>query len=184
MKPKMILLMGGQGVGKGTFARMLMERGKYKYIETGAMLRALPPESKLAGIIARGELVADGDLFELLATHFNTDSDMILDGFPRTVGQAKWIAENYSDKFDIRVIYLNVPESVMIARIEKRVREGGNRADDADIAIVRRRLDNFWRITMPAIEWLRTAPGIKFSDIDVTDPDADKNFVKILAVLN
>ncbi len=94
MKPKMILLMGGQGVGKGTFARMLMERGKYEYIETGAILRALPPESKLAGIIARGELVADGDLFELLATHFNTDSDMILDGFPRTVGQSKWIAEN------------------------------------------------------------------------------------------
>lgn len=184
MKPKMILMMGGQGVGKGTFARKLMKRRRYEYIETGAMLRALPPESKLAGIIARGELVADGDLFELLATHFDTGSDMILDGFPRTLGQAKWIVENYSDRFDIRVIYLDVPESVMLSRIEKRIREGGNRADDADAAVVRRRLDNFWRITMPAIEWLRGAPGIKFFDIDVTDPDADKNFVKILDALN
>ena len=184
MKPKMILMMGGQGVGKGTFARKLMERGKYEYVETGAMLRGLPPESKIANIIARGELVPDSDLFELLATHFDTDSDMILDGFPRTLGQAKWIVENYSARFDIRVIYLDVPESVMLLRIEKRIREGGNRADDADAAVVRRRLDNFWRITMPAIEWLRGAPGIKFSDIDVTDPDADKNFVKILAALN
>ena len=31
--------MGGQGVGKGTFARMLRERHEYKYIETGKMLR-------------------------------------------------------------------------------------------------------------------------------------------------
>jgi adenylate kinase family enzyme len=184
MKPKMILMMGGQGVGKGTFARKLMEGGQYEYIETGAILRGLPPESKIAGIIARGELVPDSDLFELLATHFDTSSDMILDGFPRTLGQAKWIVENYSNKFDIRVIFLDVPESVMLSRIEKRIREGGNRADDVDADVVRRRLDNFWRITMPAIEWLRTAPGIKFSDIDVTDPDADKNFVKILAALN
>ena len=184
MKPKMIIMMGGQGVGKGTLARKLMERGKYEYMETGAILRALPPESKLAQIIARGDLVADSDLFELLATHFDTDSDMILDGFPRTVGQAKWIAENYSDKFDIHVIYLNVPESVMLARIEKRIREGGGRADDADATIVRRRLDNFWKITMPAIEWLRNAQGIKFSDVDVSDPEADKNFAKVWAALN
>ena len=184
MKPKMIVFMGGQGTGKGTFARRIMERGKYEYMETGAILRALPPESKLAGVIARGELVPDSDLFELLTTHFDTDSDLILDGFPRTVGQAKWIVENYAKKFDIYVIYLDVPESVMIARIEKRIREGGNRADDADDAVVRRRLDNFWRITMPAIEWLRTAPNIHFAAVDVSDADADKNFAKVLAALN
>lgn len=184
MKPKMILMMGGQGVGKGTLARCLMANGGYEYIETGAILRALPPESKLAQTIARGDLVPDSDLFELLATRFKTDSDMILDGFPRTLGQAKWIVENYSDKFDVHVIYLDVPESVMLSRIEKRMREGVNRADDVDAAVVRRRLDNFWRITMPAIEWLRTAPGIKFSDIDVSEPEVDKNFVKILSVLN
>lgn len=184
MKPKMIIMMGGQGTGKGTFARRLMEGGKYEYMETGAILRALPPESRLSQIVARGELVPDTDLFELLATHFDTDSDLILDGFPRTLGQAKWIVDNYSDKFDIHVIYLDVPESVMLARIEKRIREGGGRADDADATIVRRRLDNFWRVTMPAIDWLRNAPNIKFSAVDVRDPDADKNFAKIWSVLN
>ena len=67
----------------------------------------------------------------------------------------------------------------MIKRINKRINEGGGRADDADAAAVRRRLDTFWQITMPAIEWLRTAPRIKFSDVDVTGP-VDENFARIL----
>ena len=70
----------------------------------------------------------------------------------------------------------------MIARIEKRNREGGNRADDANMAVVRRRLDTFWHVTIPAIEWLRTAPGIKFSDIDVTGP-VEENMKRITAAL-
>lgn len=177
--------MGGQGVGKGTHARRLVARDGYAYIETGAILRALPAESRLKQIMARGELVPDADLFEVIAGAINnTHGDIILDGFPRTVGQAQWIVQNYVDRFDVRVIYLNVPESVMLARIENRIREGGGRADDADSAIVRRRLDNFWHITMPAIEWLRTAPGIKFADVDVSAEDVNVNFAKISNVLD
>lgn len=184
MKPKMILMMGGQGVGKGTHARRLIARDGYDYIETGAMLRGLPPESRVARIMARGELVPDADLFDLVATEISKSGDVILDGFPRTLGQAEWLVKNYADKFDIRVIYMNVPEDIMLARIEKRIREGGGRADDADAAIVRRRLDAFWKTTMPAIEWLRTAPGIKFADVDVSAEDPDINFAKISDALN
>lgn len=180
MKPRMILLMGGQGVGKGTHARALIERDGYGYVEAGAMLRALPPESRLAQIIARGELVPDEDLFDLISNAIkDTSGDIILDGFPRTLGQAQWIVQNYADKFDIRVIYLNVSEEIMLARIQKRIREGGGRADDADASIVRRRLDNFFKTTMPAIEWLRTADGIKFSDVNVDDEDFNVNFARV-----
>ncbi len=180
MKPKMILLMGGQGVGKGTHARALVERDGYGYVETGAMLRALPPESHLAQIIARGELVPDEDLFELIGNAIKgTSGDIILDGFPRTLGQSQWIVKNYADAYDIRVIYLNVSEEIMLARIQKRIREGGGRADDADASIVRRRLDNFFKTTMPAIEWLRTADGVKFSDVNVDDEDFNVNFARV-----
>jgi len=186
MKPKMILMMGGQGVGKGTHARRLIARDGYEYIETGAILRALPTASPVAQIMARGELVPDADLFDIIADAIAAigTRSVILDGFPRTIPQAQWIVTNYADKFDIRVAYLNVPESVMVARIEKRIREGGGRADDSDASVVRRRLDSFWRITMPAIEWLRTAPDVKFADIDVTADDPDVNFARISAALD
>ena len=184
MKPKMILMMGGQGVGKGTHARRLIARDGYGYIETGAILRGLPPKSPVAQIMARGELVPDDALFGVIADAIDKSGDVILDGFPRTLGQAQWLVQNYADRFDIRVIYMNVPEEIMLARIEKRIREGGGRADDADAAVVRRRLDGFWRITMPAIEWLRAAPGIKFADVDVSAEDPDINFEKISNALN
>ena len=185
MKSKMILMMGGQGVGKGTHTRRLIARDGYGYVETGAILRALPPESPVAQIMARGELVPDDELFGVIGDAIkNTPGDIILDGFPRTVGQAQWLVKNYADKFDIRVVYMNVPEDIMLARIEKRIREGGGRADDADAAIVRRRLDSFWKTTMPAIDWLRTAPGVKFADVDVSAEDPDINFAKISDALN
>ncbi len=185
MKPKMIILMGGQGVGKGTHARSLVARDGYGYIETGAILRGLPPESKLAKIIARGELVPDADLFELIGGAIDkTSGNIILDGFPRTLGQAQWIVQNYADKYDVRVIYLNVPKEIMLARIQKRIREGGGRADDADDSIVRRRLDNFFKTTMPAIEWLRTANGVKFSDVNVDDEDFNVNFARVSAAID
>ena len=98
MKPKMILMMGGQGVGKGTHARRLIVRDGYGYIETGAILRALPPETVVAQIMSRGELVPDADLFGVVADAIaTTDGDIILDGFPRTLTQAQWLVKNYAD---------------------------------------------------------------------------------------
>ena len=180
---QMIILMGGQGVGKGTFARMLRERHNYAYIETGKMLRDAAATDKTIGyIMARGELLPFEMLAKLVADNIPTDTDVLMDGFPRTLPQAQWLVENYADKFDVRVIYLNVPEEIMIARIQKRIREGGGRADDADAAAVRKRLDIFQSETMPAIDWLRTVPNIRFADVDVSGA-VDDNFKNILTAL-
>lgn len=182
---KIIVMMGGQGVGKGTFSNMLVKKFGYGHIETGAMLRALPSDSPVAQVIARGKLVSDEMLFDLIANCLdNAVSDVILDGFPRTLSQAQWLVKNYADKCDIRVIYLEISEDLMLARINKRIREGGGRSDDADAAAVRRRLDTFWHVTVPAIDWLRTATGIKFAAVHPDDADVNKNFEKVLSVLN
>ena len=183
MKRNMIVLMGGQGVGKGTFSKMLRTANEYNYIETGAVFRALPADSAIAQLISAGNLVPDSELFKLMADTITDDGhDLLIDGFPRTTPQAQWLVQNYADKFNIHILYLDVPEEIMIHRINKRIREGGGRTDDADATAVRRRLDAFWNITMPAIEWLRNAPGIRFSDVDVTGP-VDENFANILSAM-
>ncbi|MFQ6739466.1 MAG: adenylate kinase family protein [Alphaproteobacteria bacterium] len=181
---KIIVMMGGQGVGKGTFSKMLAEQFGYKHIEAGAMLRALPSDSPVAQTIARGELVPDDMLFGLVADRLE-NTDAILDGFPRTLYQAQWLVNNYADKYDIHVIYLEISEELMLKRINNRINEGGGRADDADAAAVRRRLDTFWNVTMPAIEWLRdAAKGIKFTTVHPQDTTVDENFEKVLSALN
>lgn len=177
----MILMMGGQGVGKGTFSRMLMADHKYRYIEAGAILRSMPPESQVAQIISVGNLVPDELLFDIMRTEISLD-DVILDGFPRKVSQAKWLVDNYADKFDIYALYLSVPPEVLIERINKRIRSGSTRADDASPEIIQRRLDNYFKITMPAIDWLRTAPNVHFAEIDARG-DVNDNFADIMKAL-
>jgi adenylate kinase len=181
-KQQMILIMGGQGVGKGTISRMLMAQQPYKYIETGAILRSMPADSDVAKIISAGNLVPDEILFDVIRAEIPVDNDVIIDGFPSKVSQAQWLVDNYTEMFDVYALYLSVPTDVLIQRINKRIREGANRKDDASPEIIRRRLDNFFNITIPAIDWLRNAPGVRFAQIDARGT-IDDNFADILSVL-
>ena len=180
-KKQIIVMMGGPGVGKGTFSGMLMAHHTYKHIEAGAILRAMPADSQIGKLIAEGNLVPDKMVCDLMAKKF-VDSDMILDGFPRTLRQAQWLVKNYADNYDIHVLYLNTDDNTLIERIQKRVHNGSNRSDDSAMQIIKRRLQNYHEITMPAIEWLRNAPGIKFSEIDATGDEQD-NFRDISLAL-
>lgn len=181
-KKHLILMMGGQGVGKGSLSKMLMDVHPFKYIETGAILRSMPPDSEIGRIVAQGHLVTDDILFDIMNDKLSGDHDIILDGFPRKISQAKWLIENYADIYNIHVLYLSAPESVLIARINKRIGDGGGRADDACADIIRRRLDNYLNMTIPAIDWLRTVPNIKFSQIDACGTK-DENMQEIMKVL-
>lgn len=184
MKPDMIVFMGGQGSGKGTFAKLLLKQHDYNYIEMGEILRHLPESSALRKKIMGGELAKDEELFPIISEYITTDKDIIIDGYPRTIGQAKWLIDNYADKFNIRVLFLNISEETMLAHIQNRIKEGGNRADDADENAVRKRINAFKTITMPAIDWLATLSNIEFYDIKLPSDDIDINFNHILKILN
>lgn len=184
MKKDLIVLMGGPGAGKGTFAKILRTDHEYDYIETGALLRDMPPDSEIGRTISAGNLVPDNALFGLISDKLaDTTHDVLLDGFPRTIGQAKWLTNNYADKFNIHVLYMDVPKEIIIKRLTKRFNEGSKRADDGNPEIVQRRIENFINTTMPAIDWLRNASGIKFSDIDVSG-ELDDNMKNIMSALN
>ena len=175
-KPEMIVFMGGQGSGKGTFANLLLKEHDFNYVEAGAILRQMPKDSAIYQKITRGELLTDTELFPIIANYIKTDKDLILDGFPRTIGQAKWLVENYADKFDIKIIFLNISEETMLAHIQNRIKEGGNRPDDNDETAVRKRIAAFKSTTMPAIEWLSQQPNIIFYNVKLPTDDIDINF--------
>lgn len=181
-KQQMILIMGGQGVGKGTISRMLQTEYGFDYIETGAMLRAMSSNIDVMKTIYAGNLVPDGILFELIGGKISSGKDVLLDGFPRKISQARWLIDNYADRFDIYVLYLSVSEDVLIQRINKRIAEGSKRADDASPEIIRKRLDNYFKITMPAIDWLSKSPDVHFFEIDANGSIAE-NYSDIISAL-
>jgi len=92
-----IILLGAPGSGKGTHAKMLVEKYQIPQISTGDLLRAAvaantPLGAKAKAIIDSGDLVSDeivlGIIKERLAEN-DAQQGFILDGFPRTLIQAQ-----------------------------------------------------------------------------------------------
>jgi adenylate kinase len=97
--PGPILLLGAPGVGKGTQAKELVKLWNIPQISTGDLLRGnvargTPLGKTAKEIMARGELVPDSLVDEMVAARLlepDTAKGYILDGFPRTLGQAHWL---------------------------------------------------------------------------------------------
>ena len=98
-QPGPILLLGAPGVGKGTQAKELVKLWGIPQISTGDLLRANVAQGTQLGrvakeIMGRGELVPDSLVNEMVAVRLlepDTVRGYILDGFPRTLGQADWL---------------------------------------------------------------------------------------------
>ncbi|HYK36785.1 adenylate kinase [Alloacidobacterium sp.] len=97
--PGPILLLGAPGVGKGTQAKEIVSAWGIPQISTGDILRSNVSGGtelgrKARAIMNRGELVSDGLVNEMVADRLqqpDTANGYILDGFPRTLGQAEWL---------------------------------------------------------------------------------------------
>jgi adenylate kinase len=121
-----IMLMGVPGAGKGTHAAALSEKLRAPQISTGDMLRAAvgvgdPLGREAEGYMNRGELVPDRLVIELVVQRVNEadcTNGFILDGFPRTAGQAKALRAA-GVKLDV-VLELHVPEAEIIERMTGR----------------------------------------------------------------
>ncbi len=141
-----VILLGPPGCGKGTQAARLKDKYGVIPLSTGDMLRAAVAAGtevgkKAKAIMEAGQLVPDdvvvGVLAERIAKPDVQQSGFVLDGFPRTVAQAKALddmMEKRGWKLD-HIIELRVDEKALFARIDKRVREtvaagGSVRADD------------------------------------------------------
>ncbi len=176
-----LILLGPPGAGKGTQAKRLEERFGAKQLSTGDLLRAAIAEGselgrKVEGIMARGELVPDDIVVDLIAERISSPEcakGFILDGFPRNVTQADALDRMLGQKGAKlhAVIELGVDDEILVSRIEKRASEmeGAVRADD-NVDALRKRLKVYHEQTAPLIAYygekgiLKTVDGM--ADID------------------
>lgn len=126
---KIIVLMGAPGAGKGTQARLLQERLHLPQISTGDIFRALkhaetPLAQEVRDIMKRGQLVPDELTIQLVKERTAQDdckNGYILDGFPRTPGQARSLEKLAAEQNnDIIAVLIDVPLDLLEKRMTGR----------------------------------------------------------------
>jgi adenylate kinase len=121
-----IILLGSPGSGKGTQATRIRERFHIPQISTGDMLREAVREKTLLGVEAKkimdaGKLVSDDIILGLIRSRIaqaDCTQGFLLDGFPRTIGQADGLA-NMGVEID-HVIEIAVDDEEIVKRMSGR----------------------------------------------------------------
>ncbi|HJN38328.1 MAG TPA: nucleoside monophosphate kinase [Gammaproteobacteria bacterium] len=121
-----IILFGAPGAGKGTQAALIANEFSWQHVSTGDILRSAvasksPLGVKVGSILDAGGLVDDELMFNLLRQRLSQpdcQNGFILDGFPRTLQQAKTLL---TMGFDFScVLYLEVEQEAIIQRLSNR----------------------------------------------------------------
>lgn len=121
-----IILLGAPGAGKGTQAQFLMDEFNIPQISTGDMLRAAirdetPLGLQVKQVMDAGQLVSDDLIMGLVKERVAQDdcaNGFLLDGVPRTIGQADAMKDMGID-IDY-VVEIDVPDEVIVERMSGR----------------------------------------------------------------
>jgi adenylate kinase len=195
MDIKTVIFIGPQGSGKGTQIEKLKallesrDRRRVVDIQTGRRFRALAAtqetfaEDKIAATLSAGVLQPDFMVTILwgraMLDQLDDKSHLLIDGFPRTVGQVPDLEDAFKffERGAVNVINLETPESVVRERMQSRAR-----ADDTD-ASIEERLRWYREDTIPVIEYYKHRPNATVHSIDGTDT-IDGVHTQIVAALN
>lgn len=162
-----IIVFGPPGSGKGTQAKILQAERNLPQLSTGDMLRAAIAAGtelglKCKSIMAAGNLVPDEVVVGIIGDRYDQKDcadGAVFDGFPRTIPQAEALDAMLSARgrqVDL-VIELKVNDSVLIGRVEQRIKESGGiaRADD-NPETLKQRLGVYYKNTAPLLEYYQS----------------------------
>ena len=171
-----LILFGPPGAGKGTQAKRLEDRFGLVQLSTGDMLRAASASGSELGqqvraIMEAGDLVPDDIMITMIAERIEEPDcagGFILDGFPRTLAQARALDDMLSGKalqID-HVIELSVDEAALLDRIETRIAETpeAERRDDDNAETLIRRLRVYRDQTAPILPYFRQQNRLRTVD--------------------
>src|SRR5262245_42454964 len=185
-----VLLFGAPGSGKGTQGKILSAIPGFYHTATGDIFRSLDLQSEVGRTFweysSRGELVPDEFTINVwknyikgmeMTNQFHPESDiLVMDGIPRSVKQAKLLEGTIEV---VKIIYLVCADmSKMVERLRRRALKE-NRIDDANDAVIRKRLEVYERNTKPVLECY---PADTVAQVDATMSQI-KVLQKIIEVL-
>jgi adenylate kinase len=153
-----VLMIGAPGAGKGTQAGRVAERFRLTHISSGDLLRRHIAEDTTIGravrqYVQRGDLVPDAIIMDMLykpVVAASASGGYVLDGFPRTVDQAK-AAYQVAGELGVAVqmaVHLDVPREELIRRLLAR---GRGNEDTAEV--IAHRLEVYDRNTLPMLDY-------------------------------
>jgi len=191
-----LIVLGAPGAGKGTQAERFARRRGIPKISTGDILREAVHTGTEIGrrakaVMDRGELVSDDVIVGIVRERLDqrdAKAGFVLDGFPRTVVQAKALDEMVNGRGPLVVVDFAVPEAELVRRLASRLicekcgtnadrgvdaadpegckRCGGRlvqRADD-NVDVVRERLEVYHRQSEPLVDYYRGRPTFRTID--------------------
>ena len=169
---KYYLLFGPPGAGKGTQAKLLVEKYNFHHVSTGDLLRKEIAKGSELGLKAKelidvGNFVDDATVVGMIENEIAanpTVSGFLFDGFPRTVAQAEILDKMLQSKGQgvDKVISIIISDEMVFERISHRANIEG-RKDDADPKTIQNRIDTYHAKTEPLIEYYK--PQGKYNEI-------------------
>jgi len=187
-----LILLGPPGAGKGTQAKILMDKYRIVQLSTGDMLRAAVAAAseigkKAKAVMDAGQLVSDDIVNEIVAERMGAADcvrGFILDGYPRNLEQARALQQILAAKNTALdgVIELRVDENALIERIAKRAQAAVAASDvvrsDDNPQVFTKRLVEYREKTAPLSRFYAETGQLKTVDgmapIDVVAVEIEK----------
>src|SRR5918999_221161 len=188
--PLNVVMLGKPASGKGTQAARLAQARGIPKISTGDILREAAQAGtelgrKAKALMDRGEFLADEDMIRIVHERLmrpDAEAGFILDGFPRTIGQAQAL-DGMLRGAPLVIVDLDVPDKELLRRMQERrvcsrcaaIAEPGSaravcehcggelimRADDGDEQVRRHRLEVYARQSKPLLDYYRARPTFR-----------------------